>query len=91
MNDIKDDFNKADHQPVQEKTIMRYVHEGGKGDAEHLELETTTVDIPEFSDKETKRILFKLDCRLLPMLSFFYLLAYLDRGNGMYTYTLSST
>lgn len=35
----------------------------------------------EFDDVETAKVLRKIDWRLLPMLSFLYLLAFLDRSN----------
>ena len=86
MHDTKNENTTAEQPHVHEKTIVRDLHEDrGKNDVEHLELVETTVEIPDYSEKETKRILFKLDCRLLPMLAFFYLLAYLDRGNGEMT------
>ncbi|KAF2102142.1 MFS general substrate transporter [Rhizodiscina lignyota] len=62
---------------VQEKTIITEV----PGDKEHVELAATTVEIPDYTPAEVRRILWKLDLRLLPMLAFFYLLAFLDRGN----------
>lgn len=36
---------------------------------------------PKYHDKETRRILRKVDFRLLPMLTLLYVLAFLDRGN----------
>jgi hypothetical protein len=36
---------------------------------------------PDYDDKETKRILRKVDWRLIPLLSTLYLLAFIDRGN----------
>ncbi|KAK5091320.1 hypothetical protein LTR05_001503 [Lithohypha guttulata] len=35
----------------------------------------------EYDEKETKKILRKIDYRLLPVLTLLYLLAFLDRGN----------
>lgn len=37
--------------------------------------------LPRYDDKETHRILRKVDYRLLPMLTLLYVLAFLDRGN----------
>lgn len=72
----------VEHTDTQKKTIVRYEQDGTKSESpDHLELVESTVDIREFSDKEAKRILFKVDIRLLPILALFYLLAYLDRGN----------
>ena len=84
MSDVKDDSTHVERgDTVQKKTIVRYEQEGGKGDAPgHLELVESTVETRDFSDKETRRILFKVDIRLLPILALFYLLAYLDRGNS---------
>ena len=36
---------------------------------------------PNYDDAETKRILHKVDWRLMPILALLYLLAFLDRGN----------
>ena len=86
MADIKDSTAHAEHE-VPEKTIVRYEDDGGnlKGaNPDHLELVESTVEIRDFSAKEAKRILFKVDIRLLPILALFYLLAYLDRGNSMF-------
>lgn len=63
--------------------IVHLTQEGAKHDAAHLEFTAESVDIPDYNEKEAKKILHKIDFRLLPMLAFFYLLAYLDRGNGM--------
>ncbi|EME43912.1 hypothetical protein DOTSEDRAFT_71651 [Dothistroma septosporum NZE10] len=38
-------------------------------------------DLPDYNDKETTKILRKVDYRLVPMLTLLYLLAFLDRGN----------
>lgn len=79
--DDKDLSAHVEH--TEKKTIVRLEEEGGKG-AHHgdLELIESTVELQDFTDKETKRILFKVDIRLLPVLALFYLLAYLDRGNS---------
>ncbi|GFF54656.1 uncharacterized transporter C1002.16c [Aspergillus udagawae] len=37
--------------------------------------------IPQFTPEQEKRVLRKMDLRLIPMLSVLYLLAFLDRGN----------
>jgi hypothetical protein len=37
--------------------------------------------IPHFTQEQEKRVLRKMDLRLIPMLSILYLLAFLDRGN----------
>lgn len=37
--------------------------------------------LPTYSDQEVKRILRKVDIRLLPMLAVLFLISYLDRGN----------
>ena len=41
----------------------------------------TPCKLPRYDDKETKRILRKVDYRLLPVLTLLYVLAFLDRGN----------
>ncbi|KAL1627218.1 hypothetical protein SLS56_006457 [Neofusicoccum ribis] len=38
-------------------------------------------DVPEYDAKETKRILRKVDFRLLPMLTLLYVLSFIDRSN----------
>ncbi|PNP44412.1 hypothetical protein THARTR1_11062 [Trichoderma harzianum] len=38
--------------------------------------------IPQLDDAEFKKILRRIDLRLIPLLSFLYLLSFLDRGNG---------
>lgn len=38
-------------------------------------------DQPEYHDKETQRVIRKVDWRLVPMLTSLYLLAFLDRSN----------
>ncbi|KAF2716611.1 retrograde regulation protein 2 [Polychaeton citri CBS 116435] len=51
---------------------------------ETVEKQTSGVDasdLPAYDDKEAKRILRKVDYRLVPMLTLLYLLAFLDRGN----------
>lgn len=37
--------------------------------------------MPEYHDKETQRILRKVDFRLIPLLTFLYVLSFLDRSN----------
>jgi hypothetical protein len=37
--------------------------------------------MPEYHDKETQRILRKVDYRLIPLLTFLYVLSFLDRSN----------
>ncbi|KAJ3530518.1 hypothetical protein NM208_g9294 [Fusarium decemcellulare] len=38
-------------------------------------------NLPRYNDKSTARLLRKIDCRLLPMLTLLYTLSYLDRSN----------
>ncbi|ETN46418.1 uncharacterized protein HMPREF1541_00602 [Cyphellophora europaea CBS 101466] len=38
-------------------------------------------NLPRYDDKETKRVLRKVDYRLVPMLTLLYVLAFLDRSN----------
>ncbi|KAH6664264.1 high-affinity nicotinic acid transporter [Halenospora varia] len=42
---------------------------------------TSDVDAPHFGQKETKRLLRKMDIRLVPFLALLYLLSFLDRTN----------
>lgn len=39
-------------------------------------------DLPDYHDKEVKRILRKVDWRLPPVLAVLYLLSFLDRSNS---------
>lgn len=83
MADTKESSSHVEDADVQKKTIVRYEDDGTLSkDPGHLELVESTVEIRDFSDKEAKRILLKVDMRLLPILALFYLLAYLDRGNS---------
>lgn len=49
----------------------------------HADVEdvNNTQQEPAFDPKETKRILRKIDIRLIPVLALLYLLAFLDRSN----------
>ncbi|KAI9738788.1 MAG: hypothetical protein M1834_008295 [Cirrosporium novae-zelandiae] len=40
-----------------------------------------TMDIPSLSEADRKKVLLKMDMRLIPMLILLYLLCFLDRGN----------
>ncbi|KIV81233.1 hypothetical protein PV11_08660 [Exophiala sideris] len=55
------------------------VHLEKSGLGDHAGLDDS--NLPRYDDKETKRILRKVDYRLLPMLTLLYVLAFLDRGN----------
>ncbi|KIX03060.1 uncharacterized protein Z518_06610 [Rhinocladiella mackenziei CBS 650.93] len=55
------------------------IHLEKPGLDEHAGLDDS--NLPRYDDKETKRILRKVDYRLLPMLTLLYVLAFLDRGN----------
>ncbi|VUC20478.1 unnamed protein product [Clonostachys rosea] len=59
-----------------------------KGPDEVIHSETTTelseddrAFLESFTEKQRKKVLWKLDVRLVPMLAFLYLIAYLDRAN----------
>lgn len=41
-------------------------------------------DIPEYSDAETKRILRKIDYRLVPLLTIMYIISFIDRSNSKF-------
>lgn len=55
----------------------------GGGIINHVEYPSDSDEnaVVAFDEKETKKILHKVDRRLLPVLALLYLLAYLDRGN----------
>lgn len=57
------------------------VENNGKDDGStEMKNETAPTDV-DFSDVDEKKVLRKMDIRLIPMLSLLYLLAFLDRGN----------
>jgi hypothetical protein len=63
-------------------------HENGVGSddkgilSQHNDdLENVTLQDEQFADIDEKKVLRKMDLRLLPMLSILYLLCFLDRGN----------
>ncbi|KAI2468774.1 MFS general substrate transporter [Annulohypoxylon bovei var. microspora] len=53
------------------------------GDVGHIEAPTTApgTTLESFADLDEKKILRKMDIRLIPMLAVLYLLSFLDRGN----------
>ncbi|KAK3640317.1 hypothetical protein LTR56_011913 [Elasticomyces elasticus] len=59
----------------------------GSSDADHIDAERKPSiglnedSLPNYNDAETKRILRKVDLRLLPVLALLYVLAFLDRSN----------
>lgn len=42
--------------------------------------------IPRLDEAEFKKVLRRIDLRLIPLLSILYLLSFLDRGNGDFPY-----
>src|ERR1700757_3765539 len=42
---------------------------------------TTTLDMAQFTELHKRRILRKIDWHLVPLLSFLYLVSFIDRGN----------
>lgn len=48
---------------------------------EHPSIEQLETYQPPFTPKEQKKILRKVDWRLVPLLSFLYLVSFIDRGN----------
>jgi hypothetical protein len=46
--------------------------------------------ITELPPKEQRRILRKVDIRVVPLLTFLYLIAYIDRNNSMPAFSYSS-
>ncbi|EXJ82987.1 hypothetical protein A1O3_06804 [Capronia epimyces CBS 606.96] len=55
------------------------IHVETSGLSDHAGLDDS--NLPRYDDKETRRILRRVDYRLLPMLTLLYVLAFLDRGN----------
>lgn len=67
--------------PVDAKAVEKHQHiqvEDGPEMKDHV-LEGG--HLPVYDDKNTAKLLRKVDLRLLPMLTTLYLLSYLDRGN----------
>ncbi|KAK2731985.1 hypothetical protein FQN57_003046 [Myotisia sp. PD_48] len=69
---------KASHSPFfsHEKSS----EDNGSGDIRKIDPEFAGSD-PDFGDIDEKKILRKMDLRLIPMLALLYLLSFLDRGN----------
>ena len=58
---------------------------------ENRELEKDIDDLQssiDYDEGETKKVLRKVDRRLLPVLTLLYLLSFLDRGNGKLSHCL---
>jgi len=62
----------TDSNHVKKTLVGLAVEKDAEGHAQHLEVQATAVDIPDYSPAETKKILRKVDSRLVPMLAFFY-------------------
>jgi hypothetical protein len=58
---------------------------GVKSASEEGEIEANHIDVPE---AEARRILSKVDYRLVPMLALLYLVAFIDRSNSKFTHEL---
>ena len=83
MGDRKQSSTPEDHGASNQEVIVRMEQDRAKSNApEHLELVESSVVVPELSGQEAKQVPRQLYIRLLPILAFFYLLAYLDRGNS---------
>lgn len=50
-------------------------------DIERFEIAIDESNQPRYDSKETKRLLRKVDWRVLPVLTFLYLVSFIDRGN----------
>lgn len=61
---------------VEEKVVVDHPEA-----VDDVQKDTQSGDI-QFSDAETKRLLKKVDFRLLPVLTILYLLSFLDRSNS---------
>lgn len=48
---------------------------------EHRERAVNESNQPRYDSKETQKILRRVDYRLMPVLTFLYLVSFLDRGN----------
>lgn len=48
---------------------------------EHRERAIDESNQPRYDDKETDKLLRRVDYRLMPVLTFLYLVSFLDRGN----------
>lgn len=57
------------------------VHHDEKLSATHVAAVVDETNQPRYDDKEVKAMLRKVDWRLMPILTYLYLVSYLDRGN----------
>jgi hypothetical protein len=64
-----------------EKPSTMAIQHGGESPLESAADSKVGVAGPVYSEEMEKRILRKMDIRLIPMLATLYLLAFLDRGN----------
>jgi hypothetical protein len=84
--------NKVDMSPASlakgEKSELEYGRgqELGTGDLFTIENGATEV-VTELASEEEKRILRKVDYRLVPLLAFLYLVAFVDRSNSKYYFS----
>lgn len=61
------------------------LHDAIFDDEKHKDIETVAeIELPDFDQTEVKRILRKIDLRLLPVLTALYLMSFLDRSNSSY-------
>lgn len=66
-------------------STTNYEKGGARLSGEQVEnIECGTIAIPVYTDQERKKIMRKIDVRLVPMLGCLYLIAFLDRGNSEY-------
>jgi len=66
-------------------STANYEKGGARLSGEQVEnIEGGTIAIPVYTDQERKKIMRKIDVRLVPMLGCLYLIAFLDRGNSEY-------
>lgn len=62
------------------ENLVHHIEEGEKGD--HDSHAGVNADHqPDYRDKETRRILRKVDFRLVPLLTTLYIFSFLDRSN----------
>ncbi|KAH8162179.1 hypothetical protein CIB48_g6072 [Xylaria polymorpha] len=73
------DSSQSTHSASADPKAVDTVHLENAGVKDEAGLDES--NLPTYQDKKTRRILRKVDYRLIPMLTLLYVLAFLDRGN----------
>lgn len=76
-----DDSTEKTTQIFEEDVVDERIHNGERKGSIQL-AGINDENLPAYHTKETRRILRKVDFRLLPLLTLLYVIAFLDRGNS---------